>query len=233
MRIAVISDIHSNLQALQAAFTIIDAAGTDQVYCLGDIVGYGANPNECLELVQARCSIVIRGNHDHAIIEPKLTKTFSRAGRTASDWTRKHLTSENRDFIASLPFRADTEACTLVHASPLDPDEWRYVVSLDIASDQFTAFTAPICFIGHTHIPVVCGEDLRTFMFRRGTRMLINVGSVGQPRDGNPQLSLGLFNIDTWDYRNMRETYDIDAASKAIKDAGLPDVLGKRLYEGV
>ena len=232
MRIAVISDIHSNLQALQAAFSIIDAAHTDAVYCLGDIVGYGASPNECLDLVRSRSSIVLRGNHDHAIIDPELTKTFSKPGRKASEWTRKHITPKNLEYLTSLPFRADTEICTLAHSSPLGPEEWRYVVSLDIAQDQFTAFSAPLCFIGHTHIPVVCGEDLRTFTFRRGIRMLINVGSVGQPRDGNPQLSFGMFNSETWEYTNVRSDYDIDGAAKAIKDAGLPTVLGNRLYEG-
>jgi diadenosine tetraphosphatase ApaH/serine/threonine PP2A family protein phosphatase len=233
MRIAVISDIHSNLQALQAAFAVIDAARVDAVYCLGDIVGYGANPNECLELVRSRASIILRGNHDHAVVDPVLSRYFSKSGRAASEWTRKVLTKENADYLTTLPFRADTELCTLAHASPSAPEEWQYVLSLDVAEDQFSSFTAPLCFIGHTHIPVVCGEDMRTFSFRKGVRMLINVGSVGQPRDGNPQLSFGLLDSDSWEYRNVRETYDVAAAAKAINDAGLPSVLAKRLFEGV
>ncbi len=232
MRIAILSDIHSNLPALEAALSIVDAARVDAIYCLGDIVGYGASPNECLDIIRARATVVLRGNHDHAIVEPKLSRYFSKSGRAASEWTRKKLTPENIDFIGSLPFRLETEVCTLVHASPMEPEAWEYVLSLDVAEEQFTAFTTPVCFIGHTHIPIVCGEDLRTFSFRKGVRMLVNVGSVGQPRDGNPQLSFGIFDTEKWEYRNVREGYDIEAAAKKIREAGLPDVLARRLFEG-
>ena len=232
MRIAILSDIHSNLPALEAALSVVDASKVDAIYCLGDIVGYGASPNECLEIIRARATVVIRGNHDHAIVDPKLARFFSKSGRTASEWTRKKLAQENMDFIASLPFRHQTDICTLVHASPMEPEAWEYVLSLDVAEEQFTAFTTPVCFIGHTHIPIVCGEDLRTFSFRKGVRMLVNVGSVGQPRDGNPQLSFGILDTDKWEYRNIREGYDIEAAAKKIKEAGLPDVLARRLFEG-
>ncbi len=233
MRIAILSDIHSNLQALNRALEVIDRSSIDTIYCLGDTVGYGGNPNECLELIQRRAAAVIRGNHDQAAIDLTASKYFSRTGRIAAEWTRKNLTPENQTFLASLPFRLDKDVCTLVHASPLRPDDWEYVLSLEIAEMQFASFTAPICFIGHTHIPVVCGEDLQTFVFQKGQRFLVNVGSVGQPRDGNPELSFGILDTDTWEYQNVRTAYDIEGAAKAIRDASLPDVLARRLFEGI
>jgi predicted phosphodiesterase len=233
MRIAVISDIHSNIQALRSTLEVIDASNVQEIYCLGDTVGYGANPNECVELLRQRSTHVVRGNHDHAILEEATAKYFSRAGRTASEWTRSALTKENRDFLGSLPLRVDTEVCTIAHACPFRPEEWEYVLSLEIAERQFSAFKTPVCFIGHTHIPVVCGEDLLTFSFGKDMRFLVNVGSVGQPRDGNPESSFGLLDTDTWEYENKRVAYDIAGAAEAIKNAGLPDILAKRLFEGV
>jgi diadenosine tetraphosphatase ApaH/serine/threonine PP2A family protein phosphatase len=232
MRIAILSDIHSNLQALTKALEEIDAASVDSLYCLGDVVGYGGNPNECLDLIRRLASHVVRGNHDHAAIDEEIAEGFSRSGRKAATWTRKTLTDENLEYISALPMKLDLPPCTLVHASPLQPERWTYVLSLDVAKKQFPAFSEELCFIGHTHVPAVCGEDMRTFEFHKGPRMLVNPGSVGQPRDGNPRLSFGLLDTGTWEYSNIRSDYDIDGAAKAIRDAGLPDVLARRLFEG-
>ena len=120
----------------------------------------------------------------------------------------------------------------LVHANPARPEEWEYVDSLQAAERQFKAFSTELCFIGHTHVPMVCGENLRTFVFKRGLRFLVNVGSIGQPRDGNPSLSFGIFDSTLWTYDNIRSDYDVDGASRGIIDRGLPSVLGKRLYQG-
>ncbi|MBP1647601.1 MAG: putative phosphodiesterase [Bacteroidetes bacterium] len=233
MRFAVISDIHSNIQALTRALATIDERGADKIYCLGDIVGYGGNPNECVDLIRARAALCVLGNHDMAAVDPEHADYFSRPGRIAIEWTHSVLTQQNIEFLASLPFVASTEVCTLVHASPLDPPLWQYVLSLQVAKPQFQAFSTPICFIGHTHVPGICGEDLKTFVLKKGKRFLINVGSVGQPRDGNPQLSFGFFDVEAWKYENIRVTYDIDKAAQAIRIQGLPSTLATRLYQGV
>jgi len=233
MRIAVISDIHSNLQALESAMEYIRSLRVDALYCLGDIVGYGANPNECVEIVRKEATFVVRGNHDQAMFDLSILESFSKLGREATDWTRQELSIENQEYLASLPLRLEVGRCTLAHASPSMPERWEYILSLDAAERQFESFTTPICFIGHTHSPMVCGEDLETFEFRKGQRFLINVGSVGQPRDHNPQLSFGFLDTNMWEYRNYRLDYDIEKASKAIRTAGLPKFFGKRIYQGV
>ena len=233
MKIALISDIHSNLQALLAALSDIDGRRIDQVYCLGDIVGYGGSPNECVDLVRQRASAVVLGNHDQAALKPSDGDYFTKPGKIAAEWTNKTLTDENRQFLAALPFTSEAGICTLVHASPQFPPAWQYVDSIDVARVQFAHFTTKICFIGHTHVPALCGEDLKTFKFKKNLRFLINVGSIGQPRDGNPHLSYGILDTDAWSYENIRIPYDIRGAAAAITSQGLPEVLAKRLSQGL
>lgn len=232
MRIAILSDIHSNLQALTTAFSIIEHSRIDTVYCLGDIVGYGANPNECVELVRERCDHVVVGNHDVAAVDPVYAAYFTKPGRIAAEWTHSVLHGDHREYLASLPYTIVADELTLVHASPANPEAWEYVQSLEIAGRQFSAFSTKICFIGHTHIPFICGENLRTFVFKSTLRMLVNVGSVGQPRDGNPNLCLGILDTDAETFTHVRSEYDAAGACKAIIDAGLPAALGKRLLHG-
>jgi diadenosine tetraphosphatase ApaH/serine/threonine PP2A family protein phosphatase len=233
MKIAVISDIHSNLQALLAALSDIDGRGIDQIYCLGDIVGYGGSPNECVELIRQRAALSVLGNHDQAALNPSDVNNFTKPGKIVSEWTNKTLTDENRKFLAALPFTAKAGLCTLVHASPETPPAWQYVDSMDAARDQFTHFTTKLCFIGHTHVPALCGEDMKTFKFKKNVRFLINVGSIGQPRDGNPHLSYGILDTEPWSYENIRIPYDIRGAALAITSQGLPAVLAKRLSQGL
>lgn len=232
MRIAILSDIHSNIQALEKALQLIDRSHVDLIYCLGDIVGYGANPNECVELIRSRASHCVLGNHDLAALDPRHASHFTKPGRFAAEWTHTKLTKENFDYLASLPYTAFTEHCTLVHASPALPHEWEYINSVQKAQRQFSAFTTTVCFIGHTHVPSLLGENLKTLVFKPGMRFLINVGSIGQPRDGNPQISFGILDTEQWSYKNLRADYDIRGASRAISENGLPSVLGKRLFRG-
>jgi diadenosine tetraphosphatase ApaH/serine/threonine PP2A family protein phosphatase len=232
MRVAILSDIHSNLQALTKALAIIDRSQIDEIYCLGDIVGYGAHPNDCVNLVRERARYCILGNHDLAALDLSFARHFNKPGRLAASWTHKSLTKENCDYLHSLPYRITLDSCTLVHASPDRPEAWQYILSLSLAAKQFKTFTTPLCFIGHTHVPFVCGEDLTTFTFKPGMRFLINVGSVGQPRDGNPQLSFGIFDFDAQSYENIRSDYDVEAAAAAINKVGLPPILASRLFLG-
>lgn len=233
MRIAILSDIHSNLQALTRAISIIDQQPIDEICCLGDIVGYGGNPNECVDLIRQRASNCILGNHDLAAIDPTHAFYFTKPGRIAADWTHKVLTEENAQFLSSLPYKVEKNGLTFVHASPAEPQAWNYIFSLEEAQPQFHHFQTAACFIGHTHIPSVCGEDLKTFAFQKGTRFLVNVGSVGQPRDGNPHLSFGIVDTDTWTYENIRIAYDVAAAANAILKNGLPTFLAERLLQGI
>jgi predicted phosphodiesterase len=232
MRFAILSDIHSNFPALSRAISIIDTLRIDHIYCLGDIVGYGAQPNHCVSLIRERAAFSVMGNHDLSALNPKEARYFNIDGRVAIEWTHRILTEENAAYLASLPYMHKTKLFTLVHASPKNPQQWNYVISVESAGQQFPHFSTQYCFIGHSHIPNVCGEDLETFSFVKGKRFLINVGSVGQPRDGNPMLSFGVLDTDVWSFEIIRSEYDIAQTARAIMDAGLPSFLADRLFKG-
>ena len=235
MRIAVISDIHSNLPALEKALSIIKEQSVDTIYCLGDIVGYGSQPNECIDLIRKKSSVCVMGNHDSAVINSSEIQYLPPEGRIAAEWTLKILTQENRIFLSQLRYTCELDIVTLVHASPKNPENWTYVMDLDEAKRQFQYFSTRFCFIGHSHIPFACGEDLRTMQLTKGStmRFLMNVGSLGQPRDGNPMLSFGILDTDAWSFEIIRAEYDITQAARSIIDAGLPSVLAERLFKGM
>ena len=233
MRIAIISDIHSNLAALERVLEVAENMSVETVHCLGDIVGYGAHPNECVALVRSHCSIVIRGNHDSGAIGELSLNHFNPYGKSAIRWTHKHLSKENAGFLRHLPLVATMDTMTLAHASVPEPDGWRYVVTWDEARRCFTGFTSAACFIGHTHIPVVVSEDGQVNSYKPGKRHIINVGSVGQPRDGNPRASFALYDTDNGGLEILRVPYDVERSAKAIFAARLPDYLAQRLFVGM
>jgi putative phosphoesterase len=233
MRIAVLSDIHGNLQALTKSLSVIRNLGTDKIYCLGDIAGYGANPNECIDLVRQYADYTVLGNHDHACLFTDYANYLPRDGKVVALWTHKILTEENRQFLAGLKYRIETDLCTLVHASPHKPEFWYYIDSLEDAGPQFDHFDKTICFVGHTHVPFICRDDLKTYKLTETGKFIINPGSIGQPRDGRPQLSFGFFDTEKWEYKNFRFSYDIDGAAEAIRKNKLPKTLANRLYSGV
>lgn len=233
MRIAVISDIHSNLPALQRSLEIIDKLSVDRIYCLGDTVGYGPAPNECVALVRERCSAVVKGNHDCGVIGEVPIDHFNTYGQSAIRWTRKHITKKNAEYLSALPLLCVDDDITLAHASPLNPADWRYIFSWPDAERSFAAFSTRLCFIGHTHIPVIVGEDGSVNMYRDGRRFLINVGSIGQARDGNARATFGLLDTTNQSFEILRLTYDIEATASAILKARLPDYLAHRLFLGV
>ena len=233
MRAAVLSDIHSNLEALRAVMKFIDTLEVTDIFCLGDLVGYGPHPNECVELIRERSAIVLKGNHDAGATGELDPDHFNAYGRAALDWTKTVLSDENSSFLASLPMTAEREGAFLVHSSPAKPENWRYVLTWREAQECFQAFTTPVCFIGHTHVSVVIGEQGTVNAFERETRQLINVGSVGQPRDGNHRASFGLIDTDQWTYQNYRIEYDIQKTVDAITAAQLPEYLGRRLFLGI
>jgi predicted phosphodiesterase len=233
MRIAIISDIHSNLEALTKAMELIDQHSIDEIICLGDIVGYGANPNECIELVRQRCSAVIKGNHEHAVEDSSLTEYFTDDARAAIFWTRKQLTEKNFNYLLALPLFHKTDDLLFVHASPCHPAEWHYILDTSHACAAFRCFSELICFIGHTHTPVIYSTGGQVRRITKEERSIINVGSIGQPRDRNSDLSFGIFDTGTWKYENIRSPYDMQTAARKILKTTLPPKLGQRLFMGV
>ena len=233
MRIAVISDIHANLEALKRAFEIIDEKKVDKVYCLGDIVGYGASPNECISLLEERDVSCIIGNHDQAVIDLTRTADLNRFARAALEWTSSQLTPAHTEFLSRLPFEIRAHDCLFVHSSPDDPEEWNYIVSDDDAREYFRYFTEAICWVGHSHVSGVYCEDDSTDEVEKGKRYIINVGSVGQPRNRDRRLSFGILDADAWKYEHVVSEYDVELARKKIIEAGLPSYLGDRLLAGL
>ena len=234
MRIAVLSDIHSNLEALRRALTGIDQAGVDAIYCLGDVVGYNADPAACVDLVRERCAGVVQGNHDAAVATGDHVRDLPPDGQAAAQHNRARLSEDQLDWLANLPLTLTVDNCTLVHATPDAPTAWTRLTTYPAAQDQFAHFDTDLCFIGHTHVPAVMADRLGVFQVRRGHRFLVNVGSVGQPRDQNPKLSLGLFDTEAFQYHNVRLSYDVDRAAQKIRDAeDLPNRLAHRLHEGL
>lgn len=233
MRIAIISDIHSNLEALTSALEIIDTEHVDDIFCLGDIVGYGANPNECIEMVRSRCSTILMGNHDAAAVDLAVANQFTLNAQLSAIWTFGNLVEENKVFLKNLPHTKKFGGCLLSHASPFEPDEWHYVISEFDTREAFSSFDEKICFIGHSHIPVIFSEHGKVMDVTPSGRFIVNVGSIGQPRDGNPNLSFGLFDTESSSYRNVRASYDIHAAAEKIRKAGLPRALSERLFRGM
>jgi len=232
MRIAIISDIHANLEALQKAFAVIDERHADEIVALGDTVGYGGSPNECIELLRSRTEYVLLGNHDKAAIDIAEAESFNTVARTAAAWTSQILTEANKDFLRTLPFQIVRHGITFVHSSPFEPEEWHYVLSPAAAAKNFASFATRLCFIGHSHDPEIYCEDVWTKDVLPGKRYLINVGSIGQPRDGDPRLSFGLYDTETEEYENIRAAYDVKTASEKIRKAGLPTVLAERILAG-
>ncbi|MEX2117900.1 MAG: metallophosphoesterase family protein [Bacteroidota bacterium] len=233
MKFAIISDIHANLEALSKALEAIEKEAVDKVLCLGDVVGYGANPNECVELVRERCSVVLLGNHDLAAVDLSVAESFTENARVAAHWTSQELTPANKDFLKGLPYTAVVEGALLVHSSPYEPEEWHYIISEYDARGVFPHFNEPICFIGHSHVAGIFAETSSNQNVRRGERFIVNVGSIGQPRDRNPDLSFGIFDSSRWEYRNVRWAYDAEGAARQIQEAGLPLALAERILRGV
>jgi putative phosphoesterase len=186
MKIAIISDIHSNLDALTAVLKEIERIKVDEIYCLGDIVGYGPNPNECIDLVKSVTEKVVVGNHDSAVINQTDMMLFNSYARESTEWTRRMISDENYEYLLKLPLKISEHDLLFVHSTPLIPEDWNYILTQHSAEKHFNYFTEQACFIGHSHRPE---------MFRSiDDRLIINVGSVGQPRDGNSK-SVLLFTI--------------------------------------
>jgi diadenosine tetraphosphatase ApaH/serine/threonine PP2A family protein phosphatase len=233
MRLALIADIHSNLEALTAVLKEIDDRQVDAIYCLGDIVGYGSDAAICTDMVRERCAGAVMGNHDQAVALGIGVRRLPRDARKAARHNRKQLSEVQLQYLRSLPLSLRADGCTFVHATPERPEAWMRIDSLRRATAQFEHFDTDVCFIGHTHVPAVMSNRLGILTVRRGYRYLINVGSVGQPRDLNPEACGAVFDTETFSYEVFRTPYDIDQTVEKIAESGLPARLGERLRVGL
>jgi len=241
MKLAIISDIHGNLEAFQAVLDFLDREGIKEVICLGDVVGYGANPNECVDLVKATMDQTIAGNHDWGAIGLTDTSYFNSVARAAIEWTAKTLTEDSKEFLKQLPLTRKKDDLFFVHGTPLFPESWNYLFrSLD-AQREFESFTQKACFIGHSHTPLAFAQNQRRMVFQLNysectfeddRRYIINVGSVGQPRDMDPDAAVGVYDMDTRRFTLQRIPYNIRAAQEKILKAGLPSALAERIEVG-
>ena len=237
MRYAILTDIHSNLEALETALDYLSNQKIDEYWTLGDNVGYGANPNECLEWVFTHARVILAGNHEKALVDRKILDWFEGSARTAILWTAGVLQPGSREKISKLHYVHMTANATLVHASPNQPEEFHYLFSPEEARPAFRAFQTPLCFIGHTHVPTRFVESSRSaeylppgkYQLERGERYILNPGAIGQPRDRDPRLAFGIFDEDDWTFEVVRLQYDNQKAAGKIRDAGLPVHLAARL----
>ena len=242
MRIAVVSDIHANLQALLSV--VEDIRSNEEVELkinLGDIVGYGANPNECIEICRDFFDINILGNHDAATCDLFNYNAFNPYAKAAIEYTQKVISEKNLDFLKNLPFTYQKDDLFFVHASPLFPDNWSYILSRDDARTVFlTNDDLKVIFVGHSHLPLVyinhkdsiISKYAEIIKLEDEDRAIVNVGSVGQPRDGDSRACYVIFDTESFEINYKRLTYDLDKEIKSMKRNDLPEFLINRLYRG-
>ena len=244
MRYAIIADIHANLPAFTAVLEDIERqGGADKLWCLGDVVGYGPDPHECLQLLGQTNHICIAGNHDWAAIGKIDTSQFNPDAAAACHWTAQQLNPAEIDYLANLPLVIEEGDFTLVHGSPREPI-WEYLTSTSLAMENFSRFKSKFCLVGHSHVPMVFSQDeagaCSASQFSTSVRLalgknrlIINPGGVGQPRDGDPRASYVTYDSETSMGRLHRVTYDIRATQDSMVKHGLPMRLVARLSYGM
>lgn len=245
---AVISDIHANLEALEAVLRDFRRDFDGQIICLGDIVGYGADPEKCIERIRRECSRIdeaklpiVRGNHDEAVCTGNVGR-FNHAAAKVAIWTQRRLDEQSEAFLRSLPLSLQLEDTLLVHGSPHEPEKFHYIHEAGEIRAAFYAFPENIhlCFIGHTHMAKAALEtdggitslNEKRIVLQQNARYLINPGSVGQPRDRDPRASYVVWDTEKRDALFRRVEYDVDTAQRKIIQSGLPEVLARRLSSG-
>ncbi|MEO0179903.1 MAG: metallophosphoesterase family protein [candidate division WOR-3 bacterium] len=245
MKVAIISDAHGNLEATEAVLADIEKnANPDEIWFLGDSVGYGPQPSEVLSLIRENASIILRGNHDTALFDPQSFDDLNPRARVALEWTKERIGEQDVDFLRKLPvFREDEENRVLLcHASPHEPSEWHYIFTDEDAERAFSATESPIIITGHSHLPLcftrkkgitsqVHGPE--ALSLNPDARYLLNPGSVGQPRDGDPRASYAVLDTEAGRFSVRRVEYDLRAVAKKIADSGLPLFLAERLFVGL
>ena len=241
MKLALISDIHGNLEALTAVFEDIEKRSADKIHCLGDVVGYGSDPVACLKLVTQNCEIKLMGNHEYVVLGLESMESYTYIAQTAAEWTRKQLSDYDFSLTCDFEMERTDDDLHLVHASPFEPAHWHYILSPEEAALAFEHLKGNICFHGHSHIPLVFSEVPdssprqkigHSFLPSRENRYLINIGSVGQPRDNDPRACYITFDTTEHAVTYHRVEYDIKTAQKKMAQAQLPEMLISRLAAG-
>ncbi|MFH1858117.1 MAG: metallophosphoesterase family protein [Candidatus Omnitrophota bacterium] len=242
MRYAFVSDIHSNLEALDAVLTCLRREAIDRYFHVGDIVGYGADPAACIAKIRALDCIGVGGNHDWACVEKTSAADFNPMAREAVLWTQGVLNAEQLQFLKSLQPVYTCEDLALVHGSLDEPDAFHYILNASGAMETLRLMRTRLCCIGHSHAPMIASldpkgklyfhRDAKVAMAEEGYRYLVNVGSVGQPRDGDPRAAYAIYDTKDSTVEVKRVAYDIPTAQRKIVQAGLPPVLAARLSEG-
>jgi diadenosine tetraphosphatase ApaH/serine/threonine PP2A family protein phosphatase len=239
MRYVLISDIHGNLEALQATLDLVEAVQPYQLMCLGDVVGYGADPARCLDELGERANLILAGNHDLAVADVIPCDEFNPIARQAVEWTRKVLSEEDIELLSNLPLQyIDGDYC-FAHASPIEPMKFNYVRTLEDVAAVFSQIGQRFCFVGHTHLPVIvrmCEATGKMEVVREtkapiedGYRYFVNVGSLGQPRDNNPDACAVLLDEEAETIEFLRVPYDVTSSQEKILSEGLPSYLAERL----
>jgi predicted phosphodiesterase len=239
MKIAIISDVHSNLPALNAVLEAIRADGVERIICGGDLVGYNAEPAEVVARIRELKIPCVLGNHDAAVAGITDPETFNAPAQAAVEWTAQQLDGGTLEYLRGLPYVTRIESFTMVHGTLHKPEQWGYIFNAYEAEEHFQHQRDTVCFIGHSHIPgVFIAGDMVTLSrsnrvrIQAGQRYVVNVGSVGQPRDNNPAASYAIYDMVENAIHFRRVPYDVQAAQQRILDAGLPNVLAMRLAIG-
>ncbi len=241
MKFALISDIHGNYEALTQVLTDIDSQKVDKIHCLGDVIGYGAEPVLCLEAVSQYCDIKLMGNHEYAALGLISIEHYNAAAQESSEWTKKQLSDNDLSLISNFELTHSLDDFYLVHASPFEPDNWRYIIAPNAAIEGFMHFSEKICFFGHSHLPQIFTEQEdalprcqtgHDFLPDPDNRYIINVGSVGQPRDNDNRACYLIFDTEEYEVQYRRVEYDITAAQTKMVEIKMPEMLINRLAIG-
>lgn len=241
MRYAIISDIHSNIEAFEAAMEDIERAGVDRILFLGDIIGYGPNPNECMDLLLKTADLCLAGNHDWALVGLTDTSYFNPFAKAALDWTGEVLRPDLKDFLARQRPADLFATFQVAHSSPKEPEKWKYILSHKDAIENYPFLERDLCFIGHSHQPIIieylAPDQVRAlrgnFMTLEPNRKyIVNVGSIGQPRDGIPDGRWVIYDAEVNSIEFRRVPYDVAATQRKMEAAGLPRYLIERLAAG-
>lgn len=242
MRLAIISDIHANLQALEAVLRDMEKQIPDHVICLGDLVGYGAFPSECIQLVQKHCSQVILGNHDSVCAGIDSLDDYYEEAQISLEWTRNRLDESEQEYLAGLPYILEGEQTIYVHASLHCPEQWEYIDYEELLRLHFENQETPVCFAGHTHLPAIFGRKAMAsaalswnspLPLPKDQQILVNPGSVGQPRDQDPRACYVIYDEAQRIVTYRRVRYEIARAQNGIRAVKMPSFLAERLAEGI
>lgn len=241
MRYGIFSDVHSNLEALDRVLSAYAQESIDRYFCAGDVVGYAANPNECLDKVVGLGCVIVAGNHDWASAGNIASDNFNSEAKKAVQWTRENLFDQGKKILSALKPVSVNQDFILVHGSFNDPERFYYMLNAFIAKKTFDLMDKQVCFLGHSHVPgafilhpegIIEYRESALIRIEEQNKYIINVGSVGQPRDGNPQAAYCVYDTQARSIETKRVSYDINAAKDKIVKAGLPLSLGNRLLLG-